>query len=182
MKSIYLIRHCEASGQEPTAPLTEEGKQQALELAEFLTQEEIDRVITSPYTRAVESIKPFCDQERLELTLDERLTERVLSKQPLDDWLDKLEASFTDMKQVVGEGESSQVAQDRIVTVLKELLDDDSSQGIALVSHGNLLSLLLHYVDSRFGFREWKQLSNPDVYLITAGSDESLSMTRLWNS
>lgn len=104
MKSIYLIRHCEASGQEPTAPLTEKGTQQALELAEFLTHEEIDRVITSPYTRAVDSIKPFCEQERLELTLDERLTERVLSKQPLDDWLDKLEASFSDMERVIGEG------------------------------------------------------------------------------
>ncbi|MDQ0208377.1 histidine phosphatase family protein [Alkalicoccobacillus murimartini] len=181
MKSIYLIRHCSASGQEPDAELTGEGSQQAERLAEFLSQENIERIISSPFTRAVQSIEPLRSQQGIELTLDMRLTERILSKQPLEDWLEKLEASFSNMDQVVGEGESSQIAQNRIVEVLEDLLRGPE-QRVALVSHGNLLSLLLNYVDPRFGFREWQSLSNPDVYLITSDEDGSLTMTRLWKS
>ncbi|MCM2676840.1 histidine phosphatase family protein [Alkalicoccobacillus plakortidis] len=181
MKSIYLIRHCSASGQEPDAELTDEGQQQAQGLAEFLSQEDIERIISSPFTRAVQSIEPFRVQKELELTLDMRLTERVLSKQPLDDWLEKLESSFSDMNQVIGEGESSHKAQERIVEVINEIKDGPDDR-VAVVTHGNLLSLLLNYVDSRFGFREWQSLSNPDVYLITANREEPLSVTRLWKS
>jgi len=35
MKRIYLVRHCKAAGQEPEAPLTEEGVTQAERLADF---------------------------------------------------------------------------------------------------------------------------------------------------
>jgi broad specificity phosphatase PhoE len=35
---LYLVRHCQAIGQEPTAPLTELGQQQAIELADWLDE------------------------------------------------------------------------------------------------------------------------------------------------
>ncbi|TSB45530.1 histidine phosphatase family protein [Alkalicoccobacillus porphyridii] len=181
MKSIYLIRHCSATGQEPEAELTEEGRHQAEKLAEFLAHEEIERVISSPFTRAVQSVNPLVEQKQLELTLEMRLTERVLSKKPLEDWLDKLELSFQDMDQVVGNGESSHTAQKRVVEVLDEVLEGKEER-VAIVTHGNLLSLLLNYVDSRYGFKEWRELSNPDVYLVTADEDRTLSTTRLWRA
>lgn len=33
---FYLVRHCQATGQEPDAPLTETGQQQAIALADWL--------------------------------------------------------------------------------------------------------------------------------------------------
>lgn len=36
-KIIYIIRHCEATGQAPDASLTEKGKEQAKKLAVFLS-------------------------------------------------------------------------------------------------------------------------------------------------
>lgn len=181
MKSIYLIRHCAATGQESEAELTQEGKQQAQALAEFLSQEDIERVISSPFTRAIESINPLVEQTQIELTLDMRLTERILSKTPIEDWLEKLETSFTDMDQTVGGGESSHAAQARVVEVLEDALESGEER-LAIVTHGNLLSLLLHYVDPRYGFNEWRKLTNPDVYLLTADEDQHLSVTRLWKS
>jgi NAD dependent epimerase/dehydratase family enzyme len=35
-KTLYLIRHCEATGQAPETHLTSKGEQQAIELADFL--------------------------------------------------------------------------------------------------------------------------------------------------
>jgi broad specificity phosphatase PhoE len=36
-----------------------------------------------------------------------------------------------------------------------------------LVTHGNLMALLLKNFDDRIGFAEWQQLTNPDVYRIS---------------
>jgi 2,3-bisphosphoglycerate-dependent phosphoglycerate mutase len=36
----------------------------------------------------------------------------------------------------------------------------------AVVTHGNLLSLIIRYYDPSFGYSEWAKLSNPDVYVL----------------
>ncbi|CAM3148907.1 histidine phosphatase family protein [Paenibacillus sediminis] len=59
MKTLYLIRHCKAKGQEPDADLTLEGELQAEALSNFLIDKPIDLIISSPFLRAIHSIKPF---------------------------------------------------------------------------------------------------------------------------
>lgn len=43
-----------------------------------------------------------------------------------------------------------------------------------VVTHGNLMTLLLRYFDERFGFEAWAALTNPDVYLVTVNGLESI--------
>ena len=84
MKRIYLIRHCKAEGQEQAAKLTTEGIEQSHQLAKFLENRNIDYIVTSPFERAVETIIPFCNKLGLDYSVDNRLEERVLSSQNLD--------------------------------------------------------------------------------------------------
>lgn len=58
MSSLTLVRHCEAAGQEPDAPLTEVGRRQAAELADFLSAFPIDAIVTSSYRRSRETVTP----------------------------------------------------------------------------------------------------------------------------
>src|SRR5699024_6472975 len=96
MKNIYLIRHCTAAGQHPDSPLTRDGLRQAVQLKDFFISQNIDcdRIISSPYLRAIDSIRPYAEQIGLPIDVDERLKERILSDRPIDDWLDVLEQSF----------------------------------------------------------------------------------------
>ncbi|MBL1705541.1 histidine phosphatase family protein, partial [Klebsiella pneumoniae] len=48
-----------------------------------------------------------------------------------------------------------------------------------LVTHGNLLTLILRHFDSSIGFHEWKTLTNPDIYEITL--NEQSIIKRLWD-
>ena len=96
-KNIYIIRHCEATGQSAKAPLTEKGFKQASVLANFISGLKIDKIISSPYVRALQSIKPFAEENNLEVEIDERLGERILSSVSFPDWLEKLEATVTDL-------------------------------------------------------------------------------------
>jgi len=58
-KTIYLVRHCKAEGQAPDAKLSPIGKKQSALLTEFLLEKQIDSIVSSPFKRAVDSIKPL---------------------------------------------------------------------------------------------------------------------------
>ena len=61
-KKIYVIRHCEAEGQSLEAQLTKRGVRQAADLTEFFADMKIDRIISSPYLRAIQSIERVAGQ------------------------------------------------------------------------------------------------------------------------
>lgn len=174
-KTIYLIRHCQATGQAPDAELTDEGQKQAQKLAEFLQKRQVIHFISSPFTRAIQSIEPAADRLDLPIEIDDRLAERVLSSEQMPDWMEKLEESFGDEELKFAGGESGKEATERAMEVLAEMKDKT-----AAVTHGNLLGLLLKQIDLSYGFTEWKKLTNPDVYEVKIRNGE-LSAMRVWN-
>ena len=178
MSTFYLIRHCSAAGQEPDAPLTEAGDQQALALADFFQDIPVDRIISSDYMRAVASITPVATSKQLTIETEPKLRERILSLEPRDDWFELLRHSFTDASFHVPGAESGQEATDRILSVIGRL--DDVHGATVLVTHGNLLALLLQHVDNHFDFDTWRTLSNPDVYRLDI-VDNSWSVERVWS-
>ena len=178
MPTFYLIRHCSATGQEPDAPLTEDGEQQARDLAHFFRDTPIDRIISSDYMRAIASITPVATSKQLTIETEPKLRERILSLEPRDDWFELLRHSFTDASFSLPGAESGQEATARIRNVIEN--NREPSKTIVLVTHGNLLALLLQHVDNRFDFDTWRTLSNPDVYCLEI-VDNSWSVERVWS-
>lgn len=177
-KKIYVIRHCEAEGQSSEAQLTERGVRQAADLAEFFAGMKINRIISSPYLRAIQSIERVAEREEIDIVVEKRLTERILSTDNLPDWLEKLKATFDDLDLTFDHGESSREAMQRIVSVIEEILKSDLENTL-LVTHGNLMSLLLKNYRPDFSFEEWKNFSNPDVFLLKFANGE-ITIDRLW--
>ncbi|MBD8070049.1 histidine phosphatase family protein [Bacillus sp. PS06] len=177
-KNIYIIRHCEAKGQSSDSSLTENGFVQADQLSDFLIDRKVDRIISSPCLRAIQTITPFAEARKIEIELDPRLTERMLSTTFFPDWMDKLEATFVAMNLKYEGGESSNEAKKRIVEVIEEMIENDDEYTI-IVAHGGIISLLLNYYDKNFGFEQWKTLSNPDVFRLKI-SDAAYDIKRIW--
>jgi 2,3-bisphosphoglycerate-dependent phosphoglycerate mutase len=164
-KTLYIIRHAKASGQEPDAPLTPEGELQALHLADLLASLPIERIVSSPFTRATRSIAPLAQRLNLPIITDERLIERVLSSTDLFDWISALRASFEDLDLCFPGGESSRAATQRAVGALNDMLAHCVGTSV-IVTHGNLMSLLLKHFNPEIGFADWQKLTNPDVYRV----------------
>jgi 2,3-bisphosphoglycerate-dependent phosphoglycerate mutase len=165
MKTLYVVRHCKAEGQEAAAPLTPEGVVQADGLAESLATTDIERIISSPYVRATQSIAPLARRLGLAVELDTRLVERALCSGSRPDWQERLCASFADLDLSFEGGESSREAMQRAVAVVTDI-QRHAAQRTLLVTHGNLMVLLLKHFDDSIGFAEWCALSNPDVYRV----------------
>lgn len=111
--TFLLIRHCQATGQQPDAPLTETGHEQAQSLANFLSDYPIDHITASQYLRTRQSIEPFASISGLPVRTDARLNERILSVEPIKNWQDVVRDSFDDHDLRSPGGESAREVVDR---------------------------------------------------------------------
>ena len=178
-RDVVLVRHCQATGQQPDAPLTDEGARQAQRLAEFLAGYPVDFVATSRYRRARRTIEPYAENSGLPIHQDHRLNERVLSTEPLANWEEFVRRSFDDPDLCGPGGESAAHVLRRAQAALDEILDRGHRLPL-LVTHGNLMALLLHSLDATFGFQGWQSLTNPDVYLVIRRTDGGGKFERVW--
>lgn len=164
--TLILIRHCQSSGQAPDAPLTAQGAADARALAARLATLGIGAVYSSPYARAVQTIEPFAAARGLSINIDFRLRERLLSAEPLDDWLDHVRASFADPDHRAPGGETLREAQARGLEAIAQIHADGSATA-AVATHGNLTGALLQKMDPTFGFTAWQAMPNPALYRVT---------------
>jgi 2,3-bisphosphoglycerate-dependent phosphoglycerate mutase len=175
---LVLVRHAAATGQEAEAPLTIEGERQAHRLTEVLTALRVERVIASPFLRARASAAPFAAHVSLPVETDDRLVERVLSRQSPPDWRAHLQRSFTEPDYRLQDGESARAAQARGLAVLQDAWA--SGARCALITHGNLLALLLNAIDPKVGYDAWAALSNPDVFVLRGDVEAPDRFRRVW--
>lgn len=181
MNKLILVRHSETEGQHEDSPLTKQGVRQAQMLAQFLetSNHSVDHIISSPFLRAIETIKPYAENKGLSIETDVRLEERILSEEPLDDWEEVLHDTFQDPDLKLSGGESSKEAKERVLSLIDEL-EQKNSGNVLLVTHGNLLALLLQKYNREIGFYQWKRLTRPDVFLIQKQGGE-YTVERIWD-
>jgi 2,3-bisphosphoglycerate-dependent phosphoglycerate mutase len=178
-RRVIIVRHAAASGQAADAALTAAGQRQASMLAELLSSLCVERVICSPLLRAIQSVEPFCARARVQFEVEPRLCERVLSPHDLPDWREHLRRSFEDLDYRLEDGESSRDAQQRGMQVVQEAVE--SGKRCALITHGNLLSLMLKSVDEGIGFEAWSRLTNPDAFALQLERGAPARVDRLWD-
>ncbi len=53
------------------------------------------------------------------------------------------------------------------------------AQHTVVVTHGNLLALLLQHFDGTYGFEAWQRLTNPDVFAVDVQEDAA-TVRRIW--
>jgi 2,3-bisphosphoglycerate-dependent phosphoglycerate mutase len=73
----------------------------------------VNLLVSSPYTRAQQSIAPLAQRLGLAVELEARLVERVLSAVPLAQWREALRRTFVDLDLAWPGGESSRTAMAR---------------------------------------------------------------------
>jgi 2,3-bisphosphoglycerate-dependent phosphoglycerate mutase len=174
VQTVYLVRHCRATGQAPDAPLTEEGLVQAERLADFLVPLAPDRIVSSPFRRAIQSVEPLAARLGLAIETDDRLRERALGTAP-GDWEEHLRRSFDEVDRVLEGGESTRDAAARGAAAIADVLASAAAATV-VACHGNLSTLILRHFDGRAGVEEWRAMTNPDVFRIVDGRPE-----RIWS-
>ena len=147
-------------------------------LCAFLAQRDVERIVSSPFVRAIESVQPLSARLGIGVETDPRLVERTLSAVPIPDWRERLRDSFQDLDLTIQGGESSQAAMERARNAVADVLDHPAHRTV-VVTHGNLMALMLKTFDGNIGFELWERLTYPDVYSVTVSETHS-AVQRMW--
>jgi 8-oxo-dGTP diphosphatase len=87
---VFVVRHAKAGsrrrfeGDDRVRPLSRNGRAQAKAITQLLAHCDIARVLTSPYTRCIETVAPLAKKLGLEVELDECLAEGADWSRSLD--------------------------------------------------------------------------------------------------
>lgn len=162
MNKVYLVRHCSATGQEPDAPLTKEGQNQALELASFFENLNIQRIVSSDYLRAQKSAKPIADKLNIPIEIEINLRECKLGFVEDGNWKEAIRNCIENPKHCLSEGESTETASIRGRKVVDKICIEQKIPAL-IFTHGYLLTLICRSFDSQIGYDFWENLKNPDV-------------------
>lgn len=178
-KRLYLVRHCESSGQANDAPLTARGFAQAEVLASLFDGLGVECLVSSSYSRAHQSILPLSSRLGLEIRLDPRLVERKLSGEPIENWREAIRLSFDDHDLRFPGGETCRELMMRGRAAIDQILAQPQQVSV-VATHGVMMTSILRSFDPSFGFNTWERLSNPDVFsLVQRGTEVAIS--RVWS-
>jgi 2,3-bisphosphoglycerate-dependent phosphoglycerate mutase len=178
---ICLLRHAESAPTpdtpEPDWPPSETGEKQARALAERLAGRRIDAVYSSPYRRAMARVRPLARVRDLEIRTDDRLRERQLTDQWLDDHQAAVRRVWADVDLALPGEESSAAAQKRVVAAVDDLQTRHEREERVLVSfHGNAIGLYLNHLSSGFRFEDWSEMQTPYLYAIRDGRGRRINL------
>ncbi|MCM1543326.1 MAG: histidine phosphatase family protein [Blautia sp.] len=176
MTTVYFVRHAEsdyANHNELSRELTEKGLEDSRLVTNFLSDRKIDMVFSSPYKRALDTIRNFADLAGLEIHIENDFRERKAGSGWMEDYTSFCRAQWMDFHYKLPDGESLQEVQTRNITALNRLLDEYGNRTIVIGTHGTALSTIINFYDRQFGWSDFEKIRGlmPWVVKITFDRD-----------
>ena len=161
---IIFVRHAKAKygDDDRIRPLTEAGLKSREVVVETLKNIHIDRFLSSPYKRSIDTIQTAADYFGMKIETDERFRERKAGTWD-DDWLAKRWADFSCAEEG---GECLASVQARNIEALKEVLAKYAGETVVIGTHGTALSTILNYYDKSFGLSDFLRIVGWMPYVV----------------
>lgn len=163
MTSIYFVRHAEpnySNHDDLTRALSPKGMRDRVLVTEFLSDKQVDLVLSSPYKRAVDTIAHFASLRELPITTISDFRERKVDRHWIDDFDAFTRRQWADFNYKLADGETLSEVQKRNITALREVLEQHTGKTVVIGSHGTALSTILNYYVPRFGFEEFMRIKS----------------------
>lgn len=165
---IYFIRHAESDTlvkDNRTRPLSPKGQLDAQRLPQEFQHIAIDYVYSSPYIRAIDTVKHLAAYNEKAVIPCENFRERAIGTW-LDDFFPYAQRQWNDFDYKIERGESLQEVQDRNIAEVNRLLRQHEHATIVVGTHGTALSTIRNYYDRQFGFQQFLDMVDIMPYVI----------------
>jgi 2,3-bisphosphoglycerate-dependent phosphoglycerate mutase len=175
--TLILVRHAQSAPDpalpERDWPLSGKGQQQAADLAPALAELGVDALASSPYLRAIETLRPYADRAELRVSVDEDLRERALGgwiENPAD-VEEAVRRMHADLDFQLEGGESGRACLARVEAALARVVAAHPGRTIAVGSHGGVLSHLIARQGIALPDAFWKRIRNPHLFIFDVGDE-----------
>lgn len=163
-RRFLLVRHAEATGQEPSAKLSAKGKRidDSNRLCKFIRGSfEIGKIFCSPFLRT-------------------RLTVSSLEMVPTID--DRLSECYHNDPEYNALNETAEDGTRRIIEFLRDHENNWKGTPVfdIIVSHGDLITLFLKHLDpEKFVYLQCSDLQRPDIFSVSFDSEDSIQISHI---
>ena len=157
MTTVYFVRHAEpnyANHDDMTRELTPKGLADSKLVTRFLKDKNVDVVFSSPFKRAVDTIRDFAQTSGLPIHLEDGFRERRIGEGWMEDedFTAFCERQWSDFDYKRPGGESLREVQARNVAALERLLSQYGGKTLVVGTHGVALSTIINHYDGGFGY------------------------------
>ncbi|MGC6177625.1 histidine phosphatase family protein [Lacrimispora sp. 38-1] len=161
MTTIYFIRHAEpdyTNHSDAERQLTQKGIEDSELVTSYLRDRDIDVVFSSPYKRAVDTVRHFADSYHYPIVLVDEFRERKIDSCWIEDYTKFCKMQWENFDYKLTDGESLREVQTRNLEVLIDILKKYKDKSVVIGSHGTALSTVIHYYDPTFDFAQFQQI------------------------
>lgn len=163
MTKVYFVRHAKPDfsvHDDYLRPLTEEGFRACKKVTEFLNDRFITKVYSSPYKRAIDTVRNFAESSGLNIDIIDDFRERKIDSVWIEDFNDFAKQQWNDFYFKLSDGESLNEVQNRNLNALMNIVEKNMDDNIAIGSHGTALSTIINFFNKEFDYNEFKRIKN----------------------
>ncbi len=173
---VYFVRHAQSNfdnHDDLTRELTVQGFRDRKLVTDFLSDKNIDVALSSPYKRAVDTIKEFTDIKNLPIQIIDDFRERKVGNEWIDDFNNFCKKQWENFDFKLFNGESLKDVQCRNICSLNNVLKIHNGKNIVVGSHGTALSTVINYFDNSFGYKEFNEIKNLMPWIVEFTFDDN---------
>ncbi len=168
MKSVYFVRHAQSDSSvisSSARPLTQKGLSDRAYVNEYFRNIKIDRMYSSPYRRASQTIRPLADERGLSIQRLSGFREWMGGKpfQP-EEFASRMRELWADFSRRTGGCECLADVRNRALRSLNEVLGESESAVIG--AHGLMLSVIIHHFYPLFGVESFLNILNTQPWIV----------------
>ena len=167
---IYFVRHAapnQENHNDRLRELTVKGEEDAKKVTQYLLEQQIDAVLSSPYRRAVQTVQNYAQTAFFPIVAVDDFRERAVGTEWIEDFDSFCQKQWNDFTYKLPGGESLQEVERRVTAGLDSLLEEYAGQNIVVGTHGTALAVLLHHLDPSFGYEQFKEITMPWIICLT---------------
>ena len=178
MTTVYFVRHAEpnyANHDDEMRELSAKGLEDRKLVSEYLNNKNVDVVISSPYKRAMDTVKHFADNHHFAIEIMNDFRERKADNVWIEDFNAFCKRQWSDFSYKLSGGESLSEVQERNIRALKHVLKKYKGKTVVVGSHGTALSTIINYFDNTFGYEDFVKIQSLMPWIVKfIFSDETM--------
>lgn len=161
MTQLYFVRHAQplySNHDDAERELSPKGLEDRKLVTKFLMDKGIDAVLSSPYARALETVRHFADTMRMPIIHMADFRERGVASEWIDDFDTFCRSQWADFDFRLPGGECLREVQQRNIAGLNRVLREYEGQRVVIGGHGTSIATVLNYFDASFGYEGFESI------------------------
>ena len=161
MTQLYFVRHAHPlyrNHDDAGRELSPKGLEDRRLVTAFLLDKGIDAVLSSPYARAVDTVRDFADTVRMPIIHMADFRERLVAGHWIDDFDSFCRKQWADFDYRLPGGECLREVQKRNIAGVTRVLKAYPGQKVVIGGHGTSIATVLNHFDPTFGYEGFESI------------------------